>query len=106
MPFEESEVSQAFRSFHDRGLGGTRPPAELVAGAVVVDDQIGQLIANRWRGTTVIAPSSIALISCSVERTSATRVGPKMPGTALTSTFNHRVDRRTVGSLEYFQPAS
>jgi hypothetical protein len=45
IPFEESEVAQAFRGFHDRGLGGTRPPAELVAGAVVVDDQIGQLIS-------------------------------------------------------------
>ena len=34
---------------------------------------------KRWRGTTVIVPSSIALISCSVERASAVSVGPKMP---------------------------
>jgi len=52
---------------------------------------------KRWRGTTVIVPSSIALISCSVERTSATREGPKMP-VGLTDTSSVPAPSRSMKS--------
>jgi hypothetical protein len=136
VPLQESEVAQAFRGFHDRGLGLTRPPAEHALRPFVVDDQLAQLISGRflgryplrelaepvaqdlgqlqvgvcasatsrtsatpkrWRGTTVIVPSSIALISCSVERASVVSVGPKMP-VGLTDTSSVPAPSRSMKS--------
>jgi hypothetical protein len=47
---QESKVAQASRGFRDRGLGGTRPPAEHALRPFVVDDQIGQLSSWRFLG--------------------------------------------------------
>ena len=43
---QKSEVWQALGGLHDRGFGGTRSPAEFVASALVMDDQIRQLISR------------------------------------------------------------
>ncbi len=48
--FQESEVAQALRGFHDRGRGRTRPDAEHALGSFVMNDQLRQLGPRRFLG--------------------------------------------------------
>ena len=50
MPLQKPEVPQTLGGFHDRGLNGTRPPAQHALRPLIMDDQIGQFVSRRFLG--------------------------------------------------------